>query len=501
MNATSSSDSSHADGGAADGYHGLTHCENCKAPLQGHYCHACGQSVVNPIRHTGHALEEVFESFWHLDGRIFRTLRDLLFPGRVAKNYIAGQRVRYVAPLRLFVIVSVLTFFVAQFAIHIDGNDSFINITNLQDGTVRYGNAKKLIKDADSIAEVEEVRVRTLKGLQTARDAAPAEAHDAIDVSIKALNRQADKRIEAIRIDMQLDGEQVAAQKAQGQREAATSESDSINEAKTLAEVEAARDARIAATRQENPADWQPTSSVAIARDNKIRVINSEAGCRIAQLQREHAVGSEGVSLRKSDLDRYGDSDCINVGDPLSFNGKPWNAVSNPLIVTWWPQFANDWLNRQVGRGEANLKRAFKEPSLYVHALISAIPTALFLLVPLFALLLKLAYLGSGRGYLEHLAIALYSHVYLCLLLLAMFVLMLLNSAIAPHWSSFGWISALGISLLWMWMPIYLLLMQKRVYGNGWLLTLLRYNVVGWLYFMLLVTAIIFLMFAAIVRM
>ncbi|AAW73825.1 conserved hypothetical protein [Xanthomonas oryzae pv. oryzae KACC 10331] len=39
-----------------------------------------------------HAVEEVFESFWHLDGRIFRTLRDLLVPGRLALRLLSGQR-------------------------------------------------------------------------------------------------------------------------------------------------------------------------------------------------------------------------------------------------------------------------------------------------------------------------------------------------------------------------------------------------------------------------
>ena len=65
-------------------------CENCAAELHGPYCHACGQSVHNPIRHFGHAVEEFFEAFWHLDGRVFRTLRDLWSPGRVAINYLAG---------------------------------------------------------------------------------------------------------------------------------------------------------------------------------------------------------------------------------------------------------------------------------------------------------------------------------------------------------------------------------------------------------------------------
>ncbi|MGE6332881.1 DUF3667 domain-containing protein [Stenotrophomonas sp. NPDC077659] len=77
-------------------------CENCDTALQGHYCHHCGQSAHNPPKHVGHAIEEVFESFWHVDGRIFRTLRDLWVPGRIALNYLKGRRVGCVQPLRLF---------------------------------------------------------------------------------------------------------------------------------------------------------------------------------------------------------------------------------------------------------------------------------------------------------------------------------------------------------------------------------------------------------------
>ncbi|HEY4555404.1 MAG TPA: DUF3667 domain-containing protein, partial [Lysobacter sp.] len=89
-------------------------CENCATPLAGAYCHACGQHAANPLRHVGHAIEDVFESFWHLDGRVFRTLRDLFVPGRVAAHYLAGRRVRYIPPLRLFVVLTVITFFIGQ---------------------------------------------------------------------------------------------------------------------------------------------------------------------------------------------------------------------------------------------------------------------------------------------------------------------------------------------------------------------------------------------------
>jgi hypothetical protein len=35
-------------------------------------------------------------------------------------------------------------------------------------------------------------------------------------------------------------------------------------------------------------------------------------------------------------------------------------------------------------------------------------------------------------------------------------------------------------------MPLYLLLMQKRIYAQGWMMTLLKYCVIGMCYFILL---------------
>jgi hypothetical protein len=44
-----------------------------------------------------------------------------------------------------------------------------------------------------------------------------------------------------------------------------------------------------------------------------------------------------------------------------------------------------------------------------------------------------------------------------------------------------GWVEVAMIA----WMPIYLLLMQKRVYRQGWFMTLLKYGVLGTAYLVL----------------
>jgi hypothetical protein len=73
--------------------------------------------------------------------------------------------------------------------------------------------------------------------------------------------------------------------------------------------------------------------------------------------------------------------------------------------------------------------------------------------------------------------------------LTVMFVLMALSGWAEPHahWLALVLDSA-TIALL-LWMPLYLLLMQKKVYAQGWLMTLLKYSVIGFAYFILLTFA------------
>ncbi|HEY5851839.1 MAG TPA: DUF3667 domain-containing protein [Lysobacter sp.] len=496
---------------AANGHDIPSHCENCNAPLEGHYCHDCGQSVVNPVRDAGHALEEVFEAFWHLDGRIFRTLRDLLVPGRVASNYLAGQRARYVAPLRLFLVLSVVTFFFAQLAIHVENSDSANPMVQLEDGVQNNKNSAKQSKafaKAASIGDVEQIRRKNLADLAEARSAIPSvllHARKAIDVAIEDVNRAADGRIEAIGREKGMSAEAIAQAKADGERRAKAAmetAAQTLEKAADLSTLERLRLERLA-PHQAKLATLPATAAATRRHElNEVRDINHAAGCRAAKLQIAAATSTEAGRTRKATEDArvYGDPDCY---DRLTLFGsdEPWDEETNPLVISWAPDFFNHWVNRQIAHGRENVSRAQKDPGLWVRALLAAVPSALFLLVPVFALLLKLAYLGSGRLYLEHLVVALYSHAFMCLAMLAFFVLIALDNAISPSWAGFGWISGTLETLLWIWLPVYLLLMQKRVYHNGWFVTALRYLVIGNLYFVLLAFAATFLALASVVRM
>jgi Protein of unknown function (DUF3667) len=81
-------------------------CANCGASLQGPWCHACGQSAEDFHRSIIKLAGEVVEGLLHVDGRLWRTLPDLLFrPGRLTRAYLEGHRAPQIPPLRLFLVV------------------------------------------------------------------------------------------------------------------------------------------------------------------------------------------------------------------------------------------------------------------------------------------------------------------------------------------------------------------------------------------------------------
>ncbi|MBD8533012.1 DUF3667 domain-containing protein [Massilia sp. CFBP 13647] len=97
------------------------------------------------------------------------------------------------------------------------------------------------------------------------------------------------------------------------------------------------------------------------------------------------------------------------------------------------------------------------------RAFFSYAPYAIFLLMPVFAALLKLLYLGSGRRYGEHLLFALHTNAFAFLMLSLVLVLPDGIPLLSP--------------LLMLWLAFYLPTAMRKVYGGSRLLTALRWLV------------------------
>src|SRR5438876_4425306 len=94
----------------------LTHCENCGAPLTGHWCAKCGQPAIDYRRSFRHVIADVLDSFLNWDSKFFATIGLLITrPWRLTNEFLAGKRVRYVHPLRLYLLASILFFFAVNY--------------------------------------------------------------------------------------------------------------------------------------------------------------------------------------------------------------------------------------------------------------------------------------------------------------------------------------------------------------------------------------------------
>lgn len=92
-------------------------CKNCGATLGGRFCTNCGQPANVHVPTTMELLHELMEGLSHSDSRLWRTLFTLWTkPGRLTQEFVAGRRVAYLPPFRLFLVLSVAFFLLASLA-------------------------------------------------------------------------------------------------------------------------------------------------------------------------------------------------------------------------------------------------------------------------------------------------------------------------------------------------------------------------------------------------
>jgi hypothetical protein len=386
---------------------GTLHCANCATPLEGEFCHHCGQSVHSVLKPVHHMLEDGMDMFLHVDGRIFHTLPPLLLkPGFLTLEYFSGRRQRYVAPFRLMFVLCLLAFF--AFHLMVD-----VGVDRAQANTEKATHAvhADTFAEDDDAAEVREDLKDRLHGLDVARGTVPAALVPTLDANEKTLRAQANAR---------------------------------------LAELGAA-----------------PLA---------------------ADFPGKPAAGSSAAAPAKAGLP--------GLDRPVRVHSK---LDVNRVHVSWLPDFMNRRLTDFVAHAEANFKEAFDDAdpqkrheaiNRMITGIFSLLPQAMVVMIPIFALLLKLFYVFKRRLYMEHLIVALHSHAFLFLALLLVGLLGVLSTWLQPHaaWAASG--VGFLVQAMVLWMPAYLLIMQKRVYRQGWAMTLLKYWFVGWCYFWLLLAVL-----------
>jgi hypothetical protein len=86
-------------------------CLNCGNELQGKFCYHCGQENLQMKESFGHMMNHAISDYFHFDDQFFSTMNPLfLKPGFLSNEYMAGRRIRYLHPVKMYIFISLVYF-------------------------------------------------------------------------------------------------------------------------------------------------------------------------------------------------------------------------------------------------------------------------------------------------------------------------------------------------------------------------------------------------------
>jgi len=132
-------------------------CLNCNYVVEKRFCPNCGQENTDTRKTFYHLFVHFFEDLTHYENAFWKTIKNLLLkPSSLTKEYLSGKRLSYLAPVRLYIFISFVTFFIISFAP--DNDNDLVNINQNQTVRVKDKNGKM----KDSIISNKKIKVSEL---------------------------------------------------------------------------------------------------------------------------------------------------------------------------------------------------------------------------------------------------------------------------------------------------------------------------------------------------
>lgn len=99
-------------------------CLNCRHVVEQKFCPNCGQENSDTRKTFHHLFVHFFEDLTHYENAFWKTIKNLLFkPSTLTKEYLSGKRLSYLAPVRLYIFISFITFLlIAMFPSKVNGD-------------------------------------------------------------------------------------------------------------------------------------------------------------------------------------------------------------------------------------------------------------------------------------------------------------------------------------------------------------------------------------------
>ncbi|NQZ86307.1 MAG: DUF3667 domain-containing protein [Colwellia sp.] len=391
-------------------------CENCHQPIYGPFCAQCGQKAESTLKYFWVVIMHLLDDIFSFDSRASRTILPLIIrPGFLTNEYIAGRRVHYVPPLRLYLFISIVFFITLQFIVTSENN----NILNINDN-------KTVISDIKEHIDLLEGKQLSLKQNHTENQ----ENTEGTERLLAITHQLA--TLSTFIIDLNKDY--------------------TVTENKALIDM-----TRRLVSLELEKIDDEPLSDK--DKDRYDLLITN-----IAKVK-------NGESIDEIDkVVTFGNNKDVSISfDFLSEDSNKKLAV-----------FAETLTNKA--------QKAFNSDTTpLVQEAISKLPQLMFILLPIFACLLKIMFLFSKRLYMEHLTVALHSHSFIFITILLVQLLDIFDNYSETKIPFLSGTVQFAASALMIWMPIYLFLMQKRVYKQGYFFTFLKFTFIGSAYMLLII--------------
>lgn len=122
-------------------------CLNCRHVVENRFCPNCGQENTDTRKTFHHLFVHFFEDLTHYENAFWKTIKNLYFkPAALTKEYLSGKRLSYLAPVRLYIFISFVTFFlISVFPSNSLDGDNMVEMKGPQTIQIKDQNGK--VKD------------------------------------------------------------------------------------------------------------------------------------------------------------------------------------------------------------------------------------------------------------------------------------------------------------------------------------------------------------------
>ena len=198
----------------------------------------------------------------------------------------------------------------------------------------------------------------------------------------------------------------------------------------------------------------------------------NEADAIRAEIFRDLA--EEGIIVDNSARTEVGGADSEDDDDGNSDSNCDVDDINSADLPDWLAsRLTEERLNLMCDRIIADDGKAFGKK------LLENVPAALFVLLPLMALVLKILYPLSKRYYVEHLLFVVHNHSFIFLILILQILFTRLGALLRVPETPID-VAVLAVSL---YVPVYLYKSLRRVYEQGRFFTIVKFSMLGFAYF------------------